>query len=193
MKELVKRIHLMLVRAFGDDERHAYEIITPITAEMIVSESTYNNLYTTFYSISRKEYGEVSMLLQKCLKEDLNGKDIQRMLNLVLQKYPDLLSAINQVIQNNMDQTIGPEKMLVLFRILESKARMKYHEYTLKLNSMMSLFFFYVFLVPTPIMLASGLLPENSYLLLSAFFISSMIVFKIFFNKIGRIRSALLG
>lgn len=171
----------------------AYEIITPITAEIIMAESAYNNLYKTVYDISGKDYGDVAKIFQYCLKQNLNGKDIQKELNLALQKYPDLLSVINQVIQNNLRQTIGPEKTLILFRIFESKARMKYQEYTLKLNSIISTFFFYVFLVPTPIVLVSSLLPQYSYVLFSLFFVCSMVLFKIFFDKIGKIRSVLLG
>ncbi len=181
-----------LVKAFRASEEAVYEVITPITAEIIMAESAYNNLYKTVYDVSNKDYN-ISRLLQYCLKQNLNGKDIRKELNLALQKYPDLLSAINQVAQSSLRQTIDPEKTLMLFRILESKARMKYQEYTLKLNSIISAFFFYVFLIPTPIVLASSLLPQYSYILFPCFFISNMIMFRIFFNKIGKIRSVLLG
>lgn len=192
--KLVEIIHFSaLIKAFREDEEPAYEIITPIIAEMIMAESAYNNLYGTIYDISGKDYGDISRFLRHCLEQNLNGRAIQEELNLSLQRYPDLLSAVNQVIQNSLRRTTDPEKILMLFRILESKARMKYQEYTLKLNSIISVFFFYVFLVPTPIVLASSLLPQYSYILFPLFFIGSMIMFKIFFDKIGRIRSVLLG
>ncbi|MEM2941070.1 MAG: hypothetical protein QW304_05930 [Thermoproteota archaeon] len=193
IRQLIRAIPFStLVKAFREGEEAVYEVITPITAEIIMAESAYNNLYKTVYDVSNKDYGDISRLLQYCLKQNLNGKDIWEELNLALQKYPDLLSAINQVVQSNLRRAIDPEKTLMLFRILESKARMRYQEYTLKLNSIMSAFFFYVFLVPTPIVLVSSLLPQYSYVLFPFFFVSSMIMFKIFFNKIGRIRSVLL-
>lgn len=194
IRELVETIRFStLIKAFSEDEEHAYEIVTPIIAEMIMAESAYNNLYKTIYDVSSKDYGNISRFLRHCLKQNLDGRAIQEELNLSLQKYPDLLSAVNQVIQSSFRQTMDPEKTLMLFRILESKARMKYQEYTLKLNSIVSVFFFYVFLVPTPIVLASSLLPQYSYILFPLFFIGSMIMFKIFFDKIGKIRSVLLG
>ncbi|NHV99391.1 MAG: hypothetical protein HA496_07040 [Thaumarchaeota archaeon] len=182
-----------LRRIFKDDDKHAYEVITPIVAEIIIAQSAYNNLYRTICDVSSKKYEEFYTVLNQCLKKDLNGVDIQKALNKALRKYPDLLNAITHVVQNTSKQRADPEETLVLFRILESKARMKYHEYTLKLNSIVSLFFFYVFLVPIPIILVSGFSPETSTILFSAFFIISMIVFRIFFDKIGRIRSVLLG
>ncbi|MEM3465948.1 MAG: hypothetical protein QW506_01790 [Thermoproteota archaeon] len=182
-----------LRKIFNDDDKHAYEVITPIVAEIIVAQSAYNSLYRTIRDISSKNYEGFSTVLHHCLEQSLNGADMQRMLNKALRKHPDLLNAITQVVQNTPRRKVDPEGTLMLFRILESKARMKYREYTLKLNSMVSLFFFYVFLVPTPIILASGFSPEASVILFSVFFIISMMVFRIFFNKIGRVRSVLLG
>ncbi|MEM2087665.1 MAG: hypothetical protein QXF52_03200 [Thermoproteota archaeon] len=194
IRKLIETIRFSIsVKVFKLGGEVAYEIITPITAEIIMAESAYNNLYKTVYDISGKDYGDIAKIFQYCLKQNLNGKDIQKELNLALQKYPDLLSVINQMIQNNLRQTIDPEKTLMLFRIFESKARMKYQEYTLKLNSIISTFFFYVFLVPTPIVLVSSLLPQYSYVLFPLFFVCSMVLFKIFFDKIGKIRSVLLG
>ncbi|MCX8183352.1 MAG: hypothetical protein N3F08_02900 [Crenarchaeota archaeon] len=182
-----------LRKIFNDGDKYAYEVITPIMAEIIIAQSAYNNLYRTIRDISSKNYEGFSTVLHYCLKQNLNGVDIQRVLNKALRKHPDLLNAIIHMVQNIPGQRVDPEATLMLFRILESKARMKYHEYTLKLNSIVSLFFFYVFLVPIPIILASGLSPEASTILFSLFFIISILVFKIFFNKIGRIRSVLLG
>jgi hypothetical protein len=182
-----------LVKKFRIHEEAAYEIITPIIAEMIMAECAYNNLYKTVYDVSSKNYDDISRVLQHCLEQNLNGEDIKKALNLTLQKYPDLISAINQVIQSDLKRITDPEKTLVFFRIIESKARMKYQEYTLKLNSIISAFFFYVFLVPTPIVLVSSLMPQYSCVLFSFLFITSMIMFKIFFEKIGKIRSVLLG
>lgn len=183
----------LLRRIFNDDDRHAYEVITPIIAEIIIAKSAYNNFYRAVRDVSSKNYEGVSTALCYCLEQGLNGMDIQRALNKALRKHPDLLNAITHVVQKTPRQRVDPEETLMLFRILESKARMKYHEYTLKLNSIVSLFFFYVFLVPTPIILASGFSSEASTILFSVFFIISIMVFTIFFNKIGRIRSVLLG
>lgn len=183
----------LLRKIFNDEDKHSYEVTTPIVAEIIVAQSAYNNLYRTIRDVSSKNYEVFSTALFHCLEQSLNGADIQRMLNKALRKHPDLLNAITHVVQNTPRQRVDPEETLMLFRILESKARMKYREYTLKLNSMVSLFFFYVFLVPTPIILASGFSPEASIILFSGFFTISMMVFRIFFNKIGRVRSVLLG
>lgn len=182
-----------LRRIFKDDDDHAYEVITPIVAEIIIAQSAYNNLYRTIRDVSSKNYEGFSTALCHCLEHGLNGMDVQRALNKALRKHPDLLNAITHVVQNNPRQRVDPEETLMLFRILESKARMKYHEYTLKLNSIVSLFFFYVFLVPIPIILASGFSSEASTILFSMFYIISIVVFRVFFNKIGRIRSVLLG
>ena len=180
-------------RMVKDDGEHAYEVITPIMAEIMMAQSTYNNLYRTICDVSSKDYEEFYTVLRHCLKKDLNGTDIQKALNKALRKHPDLLNAVTHTVRNTSTQGVDPGETLVLFRILESKARMKYHEYTLKLNSIVSLFFFYVFLVPIPIILVSGFSSEISTILFSAFFTISMMVFRIFFNKIGRIRSILLG
>lgn len=161
---------------------------------MIIAQSTYNNLYRTIYDVSIKNYEHVSRALRFCLEQNLNGTDIWRALNIALREYPELLNTIIHVVQNSPEQKINSETMLLFFRILESKARMEYREYTLKLNSIISIFFFYVFLVPTPItILASGLSPEASSILLPIFFIVNMIVFKIFFNRIVKIKGVLLG
>ncbi|MEM3659895.1 MAG: hypothetical protein QXU11_05715 [Thermoproteota archaeon] len=183
----------VLRKIVSDDDKHAYEVITPIVAEIIVAQSAYNNLYRTIRDVSSKNYEGFSKAFHHCLEQNLNGADIQRMLDKSLRKHSNLLNAITHVVQNTDRLRGDPEETLMLFRILESKARMKYREYTLKLNSMVSLFFFYVFLVPTPIILASGFSPEASLILFSVFFIISMVVFRIFFNKIGRVRSVLLG
>lgn len=176
-----------------DDEAYSCETITPIVAEIIISLSVYNNLYKTLRDVSRKDYENVSRALQYCLEKSLNGIDIQRGLNKALQDYPGLIQTISHVVQSTLRQKANPEETLMFFRILESKARMKYREYTLKLNSIISVFFFYVFLVPTPIILASNFSPQASNIMFSLFFIVSMMVFRIFFNKIGRIKGVLLG
>jgi hypothetical protein len=176
----------------GDDE-YAYRVITPVVAEIIIAQSAYNNLYRTIHDVSSKNYEEVSRVMRNCLKQSVNGIDIQRALNMTLREHPDLLNTITHVVQKTSRQKVDPEETLIFFRVLESKARMKYHEYTLKLNSVISIFFFYVFLVPTPIILVSGFSPEASSILFSVFFTASMAVFRIFFSRIGRIKSVLLG
>jgi len=183
----------LLKKMFNNEDKPAYELTTPIIAEIMIAQSAYNNLYRTILDVSSKNYEEVSRVLHHCLEQNLNGADVQKSLNTVLREHPDLLNTIIHVVQNTPKRVVDPEETLMFFRILESKARMKYREYTLKLNSMVSVFFFYVFLVPTPVILASGFSPEASTFLFSAFLIVSMIVFRVFFNKIGRIRGVLLG
>ncbi len=186
------KLRTFFKKVFKDDE-YAYETITPIVAEIIIALSAYNNLYKTIRDVSRKDYEDFSRVLQHCLEKNLNGVDLQRGLSTALREYPVLLHTINHVVQSGFGQKVNPEETLMFFRILESKARMKYREYTLKLNSIISIFFFYVFLVPTPIILASSFSPQASNILFSLFFIGSMVVFRIFFNKIGKIRGVLLG
>jgi len=169
-----------------------YEIITPLSMEIITAEAIYSNMYKTVYDVYDKKYGKISDLLKECLENNLNGMDMKKALRKFLKKHPDLLSIFDQAFSIDI-KTMESKEILVFFRILESRARRKYQEYNLKLNSLISIFFFYVFLVPTPIILFSEFLPQTSYVLLPAFFISSIIIFRIFFNRIKRIRSVLLG
>ncbi|MEM2487148.1 MAG: hypothetical protein QXR44_00950 [Thermoproteota archaeon] len=173
------------------EDSEPYEIITPIVTEIITAGAIYNNLYNTFYDISKRDYNYVSSILKDCLKENLNGKDIEKVLKNSLRKNK-LLDIIDQTLTINI-RTMSSEEALTFLRILESKARRKYQEYTLKLNSLISIFFFYVFLVPTPIVLFSEFLPQASYVLLPIFFISNILIFRLFFNRISKIKGALLG
>lgn len=173
------------------EDSEPYEIITPIITEIITVRTIYNNLYNTFYDISKKDYDYISGLLRNCIKENLNGKDIEKVLKNSL-KERELLNIINQAVSINI-RTMNSEEVLTILRIFESKARRKYQEYTLKLNSLLSIFFFYVFLIPTPIVLLSEFLPHISHLLLPIFFILNMLIFKLFFCKIKKIRGLLLG
>lgn len=175
-----------------EKEGDAYEIVTPLAMDIITAETIYNDLYKTFYSVSKKEYGNIYSLLIKCLRDNLNGMDMRKTMKSYFQNEPELLTIFDQAFSINV-RKISLEEILVLFRIFESKARRKYQEYTLKLNSLISIFFFYIFLIPTPIILVSEFLPQTSYILLPVFFISNILIFRIFFNKIRRIRSALLG
>ncbi|MEM2929396.1 MAG: hypothetical protein QW797_00790 [Thermoproteota archaeon] len=186
-------LEMFFRKIFKEDDDYSCETITPILAEIIISLSAYNDLYKTVRDISTKDYENVSKSLQNCLKNNLDGVDIQRGLNKALQGYPDLVQAICHVVQSGFGRKANPEETLIFFRLLESKARMKYREYTLKLTSIISVFFFYVFLVPTPIILASSFSPQASNIMFSLFFITSMVVFRIFFKKIGRIKGVLLG
>jgi len=181
-----------LKELLGGKEESPYEIVTPLVMDIITAESIYNDLYKTFYSVSKKEYGNVCSLLRKYLEDNLNGRDVQKTIKNSLRNEPELLTIIDQAFSINAKK-IGSEEILVLFRIFESKARRKYQEYTLKLNSLVSIFFFYIFLIPTPIILISEFMSQTSYMLLPAFFISNILIFRIFFNKIRKIRGALLG
>ncbi|MBO3799466.1 MAG: hypothetical protein FGF52_00155 [Candidatus Brockarchaeota archaeon] len=193
MKSIKKLLtSLYILAPIRKKEESSYEIVTPLVMDIITAKTIYNDLYKTFYSVSKKEYGNIYSLLRKCLRENLNGKDMQKMIKNSLQNDPELLTIIDQAFSIDVKK-ISSEEVLVLFRIFESKARRKYQEYTLKLNSLVSIFFFYIFLVPTPIILISEFLPQTSYILLPIFFISNTLIFRIFFNKIRRIKSELLG
>ncbi|MBO3839241.1 MAG: hypothetical protein QXN75_01175 [Thermoproteota archaeon] len=183
---------LYILTPLRKKEESHYEIVTPLAMDIITAKTIYNDLYKTLYSVSKKEYGNIYSLLRKCLKKNLNGKDMQKMIKNSLQNEPELLTIIDQAFSIDAKK-ISSEEVLVLFRIFESKARRKYQEYTLKLNSLVSIFFFYIFLVPTPIILISEFLPQTSYILLPIFFISNTLIFRIFFNKIRKIKSVLLG
>ncbi|MGQ9479207.1 MAG: hypothetical protein ACUVQ0_04185 [Thermoproteota archaeon] len=176
----------------ADKEEH-YELVTPVVVEMIAGKAVHGDIYRTIYDLSNKKYVEISNIFLDCLKQNINGRDFDKTINLYLQKYPDLISAINKISRRREYLQTDSENILIFLRILESKARSKYHEYTLKLNSIISLFFFCIFLVPTPIFLTLGFVPQLSRILLSLFFTSSMIIFRVFYDKIGRIRSILLG
>ncbi|MEM2820672.1 MAG: hypothetical protein QXM98_00170, partial [Thermoproteota archaeon] len=179
---------LYILTPLRKKEESHYEIVTPLAMDIITAKTIYNDLYKTLYSVSKKEYGNIYSLLRKCLKKNLNGKDMQKMIKNSLQNEPELLTIIDQAFSIDAKK-ISSEEVLVLFRIFESKARRKYQEYTLKLNSLVSIFFFYIFLVPTPIILISEFLPQTSYILLPIFFISNTLIFRIFFNKIRKIKS----
>jgi hypothetical protein len=191
-KSLISIFPFNLIKTLGENEKGFYEVMTPILMEVMVAETVYNNSYRTLHDVSRKNYGNISSLLKYCLEWNLNGKDMQRTLKLILKDHTDLLAFIDQVLSNSIE-TANLEKLLLLFRIFESKARRKYQEYTLKLNSLISIFFFYVFLIPIPVVLISEFLPQISHILLPIFFVSNILIFRIFFNKIRRIRSVLLG
>lgn len=173
------------------EDSEPYEIITPIITEIITARTIYSNLYNTFYDISKKNYVCISGLLRNCLKENLNGKDIKKVLKKYLRER-ELLNIIDQAISIDI-RTMSSEEVLTILRIFESRARRKYQEYTLKLNSLISIFFFYIFLIPTPIVLLSEFLPQVSYLLLPIFFVLNMFIFKLFFCKIKKIKEVLLG